>query len=70
MLGHLSSEVSELVCTDEVDETASTCKWNKKAAEQLSKLNKDCNMIAGLEAKLSLAVRARVMLRRNVDAKI
>ena len=37
MLGHLSSAVRELACTDEVDETASTCKWNKKAAEQLDK---------------------------------
>ena len=69
MLTHLTSEVHELVCTDEVDETGSTCKWNKKAAEHLQKLNKDCNMTAGLEAKLSLAVGARVMLRRNVNTK-
>ena len=32
MLTHLTSEVYELVCTDEVDETGSTRKWNKKAA--------------------------------------
>ena len=69
MLGHLLSEIRELACTD-VDETASTCKWNKKAAEQLDKLNKGCNMTAGLEAKLSLAVGARVMLHRNIDTKI
>ena len=69
MLTHLTSEVHELVCTDEVDETGSTRKWNKKAAEHLQKLNKDCNMTAGLEAKLSLAVGARVMLRRNVNTK-
>ena len=31
--------------------------------------NKDCNLIAGLEAKLTLAVGARVMLRRNIDTK-
>ena len=69
MLTHLTSEVHELVCTDEVDETGSTRKWNKKAAEHLQKPNKDCNMIAGLEVKLSLAVGARVMLRRNVNTK-
>ena len=65
----LNTEVHELVCTDEVDETGSTCRWNKKAAEHLQKLNKDCNMTAGLEAKLSLAVGARVMLRCNVNTK-
>ena len=69
MLTRLTSAVHELVCTDEVDETASTRKWNKKATEHLEKLNKDCNITAGLEAKLTLAVRARVMLRRNVDTK-
>ena len=53
MLSYLPSEVHELVCTDEVDETAGTHKWNKKAAEQLEKLNNDCNRTAGLEAKLS-----------------
>ena len=35
----------------------------------LNKLNSDCNMTAGLEAKLSLAVGARVMLRCNIDTK-
>ena len=69
MLSYLPSEVHELVCTDEVDETAGTRKWNKKAAEQLEKLNNDCNRTAGLEAKLSLAVGARVMLRRNINTK-
>jgi len=44
-----------------------TLKWDKKAAELLEKLNHDCNMTAGLEAKLSLAVGTTVMLRRNVD---
>ncbi len=57
------------MCTDEVDETASTRKWNQKAAEHLEKLNHDCNRTAGLEAKLSLAVGARVMLRRTIDTK-
>ena len=44
-------------------------KWSKKAASALSKANKDCNLTAGLEAKLTLAVGARVMLRRNIDTK-
>ncbi len=68
MLNQLTSEVHVLVCT-EVDETTSTRKWNKKADEQLEKLNNDCNMTAELEAKLSLAVGARVMLRHNIDTK-
>ena len=41
----------------------------KKVIDHLDKLNADCNMTAGLEAKLSLAVGARVMLRRNIDTK-
>ena len=69
MLRRLSSKVHEIVCTDEVDETAGTRKWNKKAAERLQELNEDCNLTAGLEAKLSLAVGARVMLRRNIDTR-
>ena len=69
MLSSLTSKIHELVCTDEVDETISIRKWNKKASEQLDKLNSDCNKTAGLEAKLSLAVDARVMLRRNLDTK-
>ena len=58
MLKHLTSEVHDLMCMDEVDETAGTHEWSKKAAESLEKRNKDCNMTAGLEAKLSLAVGA------------
>lgn len=69
MLMNLDSEVHELVCMDEVDETKSCCKWHKKAADQLEKMNKDCNNTAGLEAKLHLAVGARAMLRRNNDTK-
>ena len=42
---------------------------NKKASEHLEKLNNDSNMTAGLEARLSLAVGARVMLRHNIDTK-
>ena len=55
--------------TDEIDETAGNRKMTKKVIEHLDKLNTDCNMTAGLEAKLSLAVGARVMLRRNIDTK-
>ena len=68
MLAQLTSEVHELLCIDEVDETSGTLKWNKKAAELLEKFNRDCNMTAGLVAKLSLAVGARV-LRHNIDTQ-
>ena len=44
-------------------------KWNKKAPDQLEKLDNDCNRTSGLEAKLSLAVGARVMLCRNINTK-
>ena len=64
MLGSLDSEIYKISCTDEVDETKSKTKWNKKATEKLEKLNKGCNNTAGLEAALKLAVGARVMLRR------
>ena len=40
----------------------------QKAIAQLEKLN-DCSRTAGLEAKLLLAVGARVILRRNIDTK-
>ena len=70
MLPKFGSELHELVCVDEVDQTSSTRKWSKKAAEQLVKLNNDCNMTAGLEAKLVFAISARVMLRRNIDTSI
>ena len=69
MLQELASEVHEIMCTDEIDQTSSTQKWTKKATEQLEELNSDCKMTAGLEAKLTLAVGARVMLRRNMDTK-
>ena len=39
----------------------------KKPQNHLEKLNSDSNMTAGLEAKLRLAVGARVVLRRNTD---
>ena len=69
MLSSLPSEVIEISSTDDIDQTSSTRRWTKKATEHLEKLNKDCNMTAGLEAKLNLAVGARVMLRRNSNTK-
>ena len=69
MLNRLTSPIKDILCVDKVDKSASSCKWNKKAATQLQKLNSDCNMTAGLEARLTLAVGARVMLRRNIDTK-
>lgn len=70
MLKRLASKVHDLPCSDEIDETAGMHKWTKKATEQLEKLNHDCSRTAGLEAKLTLAVGARVMLRRNIDTNI
>ena len=40
---------------DEIDETTSARKWTNKAANVLSKADKDGNLTAGLEAKLTLA---------------
>ena len=65
MLSKVGSEVARLPCIDEFDETAGTVKWTKRASSELERLNKYCNMTAGLEAELNLA--ARVMLRRNID---
>ena len=56
--------------TDVSDEGGSSIKFNKKAAEKLEKLEKlnlDCSRMAGLEAVLTLAIGAGVMLRRNID---
>jgi hypothetical protein len=66
MLSRLVSETKEIPCIDEV-ETQGTFKWSEKATEALKKLNSDCNMTAGLEAVLQVAVGARVMLCRNID---
>ena len=40
----------------EIDETKSIRTWGKKAADQLDKLNKDCNNTADLQALLKVAV--------------
>ena len=69
MLQGLNTEIQQITCSDEIDETKSTRTWGKKAAKQLEKLNKDCNNTAGLQALLKVAVEARVMLRRNIDTK-
>ena len=61
MLARLDCPKKEIFCSDEVDETKSSNKWHKKAAEQLDKLNNDCNNIAGLQAVVKVAVGARVM---------
>ena len=37
---------------------------------ELKRLNKDCNLTAGLEAVLNIAVGARVMLRRNINTSL
>ena len=70
MLSRLEAEIIEIPCTDEVDETASTFKWSKKATEEMKKINADCNLTAGLQAVVQLAVGARIMLRRNIDTTI
>ena len=70
MFIRLPSSSQEISCVDEVDEMASTCEWSKKTAEQLQKLNKDCNMTAGLEANLKIALSARVMLGHDIDTKV
>ena len=69
MLGALDTKLESFKCIDAIDETTGTRKWNKKAADALNKLNKDCNLTAGLVAELTVAVGARVMLRRNIDTK-
>ena len=67
MLSKAGSPIVNMPCIDEFDETAGKVKWTKRASSELEKLNKDCNMTAGLEAELKLAVGVRVMLRRNLD---
>ena len=69
MLNALDTKHECFPCVDEIDETTSARKWTNKAANALNKANKDCNLTAGLEAKLTLVIGARVMLRRNIDTK-
>ena len=65
MLNKLEHTTVEIYCTDDVDETKGMHKWTKKEAEELKRLNKDCNLTAGLEAVLKIAAGARVMHRNN-----
>ena len=58
---YLPPEIHELVCTDELDKTAGTHRWNKKAANQLEKLNNDCNRTAGLEGELHVCLRVDLL---------
>ena len=69
MLTKTAPHTYELYCTDEIDETAGARKITMKVVEHLEKLNTDCNMTAGLEAKLCLAVGLQVMQRCNLDTK-
>ena len=69
MLNALDTKHECFPCVDEIDETTSACIWTNKAANALNKVNKDCNLTAGLEAKLTFAIGARVMLCRNIDTK-
>ena len=69
LLATLSTESVALWCTDKIDEAIAPCKWNKRAQERLKQMNKDCNMTAGLEEVIHLAVGARVMLRRNLNTE-
>ena len=57
------------MCVDEIDQTSSSQMWSKEAQKELEKLNNDSNLTAGLEAGLTLAVGARVMLRRNINTE-
>ena len=67
MLSRLNTDTKDILCTDEVDETSGIFKWSKKVTD---KMNTDCNLTAGLEAILQVAVGARVMLCRNIDTSI
>ena len=64
LLATLPAESVAPWCTDEIDEAIATSKWNKHAQERL---NKDCNLTAGFEEVIHLAVGAPVMLWRNLD---
>ena len=65
MLGALGTKLETFTCADEIDGIVVP----EKNTDALSKANKDYNMTADLEAKLVLAVGARVMLRKNIDTK-
>ena len=66
MLCKNASNVHDTYC---IDESAGNRKMTKKVIKHLDTLNTDCNMTAGLEAKLSLAIGTRVMLCHNIDTE-
>ena len=69
MLCSLGDNVITFEATDSIDSTKSKQQWNSKVCKELDRLNADCNLTAGLEVKLRLAVGARVMLRRNLSTE-
>ena len=69
MLSTLDSDLHKIVSVDEIDATLSTRNWSTKEQKLLEKLNEDSNSTGGLEAEITLAIGARVMLRRNIDTK-
>ena len=56
MFSRLKAEAKEIPCIDEVDETTGKFKWTQKAKDEMKKLNIDCNLTAGLEAVLQIAI--------------
>ena len=42
----------------------------QKEAEELKRLNQDCNLTAGLEDVFHIGVGAQVMLRRNTNTSL
>ena len=70
MLTVLDTELHKIMCIDEIDRTFSSHNWSKKAQKQLENLNNDSNCIAGLEAELTLAVGACVMLQGLLNGGI
>ena len=62
ILNALGAKLESFTCIDDIDKTNGTHKWSKKVADALTKANIDCNLTAGLEAELTIAVEARVML--------
>ena len=69
ILSILGAKLESFTCLDEIDETNGTHKWSEKGPDALKKANSDCNLTSGLEAELTIAVGAGVMLRRNTDTK-
>ena len=70
MLSRLNTDTKDILRTDEVDETSGIFKWSKKATDEMKKLNTDCNLTAGLEAVLQVAVGAHIMHHRNIDTSV